>query len=224
MAPASHRTSAAVVLAGVAAVLLLPPPPALALDLIFVFDGLIGTFRGLEAGTATSSPPATVELNFASSSGSPKGLFETAPRCLLPDCGFISLNTSGSTFTTPTVFHGHNGGWQLLISPVPEQTPGAALWPLTGLLLYCPGFELAGDLDQCPAPGPGTEPRSGWLAPPPHGDPFDSGDPAVPGPAPILGTATAFALSRRLRARIRSPLSGSSRTAAAPPGPRRAAG
>jgi hypothetical protein len=223
MAPASHRRSAAVVLASVAFGLLLPPP-ALALDLIFVFDGLIGTFRGLEAGTATSAPPATVELNFASSSGSPKGIFETAPRCLLPDCGFISVNANGSTFTAPTVFHGHNSGWQLLISPVPEQPPGTAPWPLTGLLLYCPGFELAGELEDCPAPGPGTEPRSGWLAPPPHGDPGDPPDPAVPGPLPVLGVAAAFRFSRRLKARIRGRLSGSSRTAAAPPGPRPAAG
>jgi hypothetical protein len=223
MVPASHRTSAAVVLGGVAAVLLLPPP-AFALDLIFVFDGLIGTFRGLEAGTATSSPPATVALNFASSSGSPKGLFETAPRCLLPDCGFISVNASGSTFIGPTVFHGHNGGWQLLISSVPQQDPGAIPWDLTGLLLYCPGFELAGDLEQCPAPGPGTEPRSGWLTPPPHGDPGDPGEPAVPGPAPFLGAAAAFGFSRKLRTRIRATPTGNSQTAAAPPGPRRAAG
>ncbi len=223
MAPSSHRTSAAVVLAGVAAVLLLPPP-ALALDLIFVFDGLIGTFRGLEAGTATSAPPATVELNFASSSGSPKGIFETAPRCLLPDCGFISVTANVSTFTAPTVFHGHNSGWQLLISPVPGLPPGAAPWPLTGWLLYCPGFELAGELDDCPAPAPGTEPRSGWLSPPPHGDPGDPPDPAVPGPLPVLGVAAAFRCSRRLRARIRGRLSGSFQTGAALPDPPPAAG
>ncbi len=220
MAPASHRTCAAVVLGAVAAVLLLPPP-ALALDLIFVFDGLIGTFHDLEAGTATGVPPATVEMNFASSSGSPKGIFETAPRCLVPDCGHISVTANGSTFIGPTVFHGHHGGWQLLISSVPQDELDATPWELKGLMLYCPGFELAGDLEQCPAPGPGTEPRSGWLTPPPHGDP---GDPAVPGPAPFLGAAAAFGFSRRLRRRIRNAPTGSSRTAVAPPGPLPGAG
>ncbi len=220
MMPASLHRSAAIFLGAVAGALA-AQPPAFAGDLIFVFDGLIGTFRNLEAGTATSSPPAEVEMNVASSSGSPKGRFETAPRCLLPDCGYISVTANGSTFIGPTVFHGHNGGWQLLISSVPQHDPGATPWDLNGLLLYCPGFELAGDLEQCPAPGPGTEPRSGWLTPPPHGDP---GDPAVPGPAPFLGAAAAFGFSRRLRRRIRNAPTGSSRTAGAPPDPRRAAG
>jgi hypothetical protein len=217
-----HR-SAAVVL-GVVAGVLLVPPPAFAVDLVFIFDGLSGTFRGLEAGTPTSSPPAAVEMNFASSSGSPKGRYEKAPRCLLPDCGYISVTANGSAFIAPTVFHGHNEGWQLLISSVPKTALGATPWELSGLLLYCPGFELAGDIEECPPPGPGTESRSGWLTPPPHADPGDPGEPTVPGPLPWLGLAAAFGFSRRLRARIRGPFSGSSQTAGALPGPPPAAG
>ncbi len=227
MKPASLRGSLAVFMGAVAAALLVQPP-AMALDLTFVFDGVIGTFRGLEAGKANAFPPAEVEMNFASSSGSPKGRFDKAPRCLLPDCGYVSVTADGAIFSTPALFHGHNAGWQLLITSSAEdarrlQPSGSTLADgvLHGSLLYCPGFELHGDPEQCPSPAPGTEPRSGRLDPPPRGDPAD---PAVPGPLPFLGVAAGFGFSRKLRTRIRSPLSGSSQTAAAPPGPRPAAG
>ncbi len=198
MKPASLHGSSAVFIGVLATALLVQPPAAFALDLIFVFDGLIGTFRHLEAGTATAVPPAEVEMNFASSSGSPKGRYAKAPRCILPDCGYVSVTADGSIFTTPTRFHGHKDGWQLLItSPSPSPSP----WPLFGTLMYCPGYEVDGDPERCPAPGPGTEPRSGWLTPPPHGDPGDNG---VPGPLPILGVAAAFGFSRTLRSRIRN--------------------
>ena len=198
MKPASPHWSSAVFIGVLATALLAQPPAAFALDLIFIFDGLSGTFRNLEAGTATGFPPAEVEMNFASSSGSPKGLYTKAPRCLLPDCGYVSVTADGSIFTSPARFHGHNDGWQLLITtPTPSPLP----WPLFGTLMYCPGYEVDGDLERCPAPGPGTEPRSGWLTPPPQGDPGDDG---VPGPLPFLGVAAAFGFSRKLRRRIRN--------------------
>jgi hypothetical protein len=206
MKPASLHGSSAVFMGAIAAALL-AQPPAMALDLTFVFDGVIGTFRGLEAGKANGFPPAEVEMNFASSSGSPKGRFNKAPRCLLPDCGYVSVTADGSIFSTPALFHGHNAGWQLLITSSAENTrrlqPSSSALEdgvLYGSLLYCPGFELHGDLERCPSPAPGTETRSGRLDPPPRGDPAD---PAVPGPAPFLGAAAAFGFSRQLRTRIR---------------------
>lgn len=221
MKPSSLRWCSAVFIGAVAAVLLIQPPAAFALDLIFVFDGVIGTFRSLEAGTATGFPPAEVEMNFVTSAGSPKGRYDKAPRCILPDCGYVSVTADGSIFTSPALFHGHNGGWQLLITSSPPATRSTSEWTLFGSLLYCPGFEVDGDPENCPAPGPGTESRAGWLTPPPRADPAD---PAVPGPLPFLGVAAAFGFSRPLRRRIRNAPSGSSRTAGAPPGPRPAAG
>jgi hypothetical protein len=197
MKPASLQGSSAVFIGAIAASLV-AAPAAFAVDLVFVFDGVIGTFRSLEAGTLNGFPPAEVEMKFVSSAGSPKGRYDKAPRCLLPDCGYVSVTADGSIFTSPGLFHGHNGGWQLLITS-PSPTP--AEWPLFGSLWYCPGYEVDGDPEKCPAPGPGTEPRSGWLTPPPHGDPGDQG---VPGPLPFLGIAAAFGFSRRLRGRIRA--------------------
>lgn len=198
---------------GAVAGILLAPQAAYSLDVIFVFDGVVGTFHSLEAGVTTKFPPGEVEINF----GPAKGFYLKAPRCILPNCGYVSVTAAGSTLTTPALFHGHNNGWQLLITSPP---PTPAGWPLFGSLLYCPGYEVHGDPEKCPAPGPGTESRSGWLTPPPHPDP---GEDAVPGPLPWLGVAAAFGLSRKLRRRINGPLSGSSRTAAAPPDPQCAA-
>jgi hypothetical protein len=216
MKPASLHGCSAVFIGILAAALLVLPPAAFAIDFIFVFDGLIGTFRSLEAGTATEFPPAEVEMNYASSSGSPKGRYEKAPRCILPDCGYVSVTANGSIFTSPARFHGHNNGWQLLItSPTPSDAsvtrsnPAAEFGKLYGTLMYCPGYEVDGDDEKCPAPGPSSEPRAGRLYPPPHGDPGDHG---VPGPLPFLGVAAAFGFSRRLRSRSRGPISDSSRT------------
>ena len=200
MKPASLRRCLAVFV-GVLAGRLLMPPAAHALELIFVFDGMIGKFRHLEAGKTTRFPPAEVEMNFTSSSGSPKGRYDIAPRCLLPDCGYVSVTDEGSIVTTPANFHGHHAGWQLLITSPALNRPGATPWPLYGSLSYCPGYEVDGDAEQCPTPGPGTEPRAGWLTPPPHADPWDS---AVPGPLPVLGVAAAFRFSRKLNSRIRA--------------------
>lgn len=187
---------------GVIGGLLLSAPRAFALDLNFVFDGVIGTFRNLEAGVATSFPPAEVEINF----GPPKGLYSKSPRCLLPDCGYVLVTADGSIFSTPALFHGHNAGWQLLITPSPQNDSGLRTsssgvddGTLYGSLLYCPGFEVHGDLEQCPKPAPGTEPRGGRLDPPPLADP---GEEAVPGPLPFLGFAAAFGFSRKLKRRI----------------------
>jgi hypothetical protein len=211
----SHRSYPSIAF-GIACAILLAPQAALALDVHFVLDGVMGVFRGLEAGQTTDLPPAEAWLTFTPPGGAPEGLYSTAPICQLPDCGFISLDARGKNLYTPAQFHGVNGGWQLLITASPsEQYPGSA-WPLYGSLIYCPGFESDGDPDQCPDPTPDTTPRTGPLTPMPHGDPTDE----VPGPLPVLGLAAAFGFSRRLRARIRGPLSGSSRTAAAPPGPR----
>jgi len=203
MRTASLHGSSAVFMGAIAA-LLLVPQPAHALDLIFVFDGLIGTFRRLDVGVPSSFPPGEVEINF----GPAKGLYSPSPRCILPDCGFISVTADGSIFTTPALFHGHNAGWQFLITSTPPPDPGASttdpgtdIGTLYGTLLYCPGFEANGDLEQCPSPGPDTEPRGGRLDLPPRGDPDD---PAVPGPIPVFGAAAAFGFSRRLRSRIRN--------------------
>ncbi len=202
---------------GAIAGILLAPQAAYSLGLIFVFDGVLGTFRSLEAGVTTNFPPGEVEINF----GPAKGFYIKAPRCILPDCGYVSVTAKGSIFTAPAFFHGQNNGWQLLITSPP---PTPTSWTVFGSLLYCPGYEVDGDPEKCPAPGPGTESRAGWLTPPPHPDPGEDSGPAVPGPLPWLGVAAAFGLSRKLRRRINGPLSGSSRTATAPPDPRRAAG
>lgn len=205
MKPASLLGTSAALIAAIAGLLLLPqvasaqPKGASARELLFVFDGLIGTFRGMEAGKTNEFPPAEVEMNFASSSGSPKGRYDKAPRCLLPDCGYVSVTTDGSIFTTPANFHGHNAGWQLLITSSALHGPGAPPWPLYGSLTYCPGYEVDGDAEQCPTPASGTEPRAGWLTPPPHGDPTGT---SVPGPLPLLGVAAAFRFSRKLKRRI----------------------
>ncbi len=223
MMPASLQSLPGAILTAFA-VVLLAPASVQALDLRFVFEGALGTFRRLEPGMPNGFPPGEVEITFASSSGSPKGVYITAPRCVLPDCGYVSVTLDGSIFTTPAFFHGHNGGWQLLITSTPPKDSDAQRQDdntLYGSLIYCPGYEAEGDLSQCPLPGPGSEPMGGRLDPPPRGDP---GDPAVPGPLPLLGVAAAFRCSRQLRGRIRASPSGSSRIAAAPPGPRPAAG
>ncbi|MCP9834933.1 MULTISPECIES: hypothetical protein [unclassified Cyanobium] len=197
------------------AIILLAPPSTHALELKFVFEGALGTFRRLAPGVSNGFPPGEVEISFASSSGSAKGLYATAPRCLLPDCGFVSVTVDGSKFTTPAFFHGHNAGWQLLITSSPPNAPDARRQgapststnplpddtTLYGSLIYCPGYEQAGDLDQCPIPGPGLEPMGGRLDPPPRGDPTD---PSVPGPLSLLGVAAAFRFSRKLKSRIRA--------------------
>lgn len=206
---------------GIFTAILLAPQAALALDVKFVLDGVMGVFRGLEAGQTTEVPPAEAWLTFTPSNSAPEGLYGRAPICQLPDCGFISVDASGRDLTSPARFHGVNGGWQLLITPSPSEPSAGAGWPLQGSLIYCPGYESNGDADACPDPTPDTEPRTGPLTPMPHGDPTDD---AVPGPLPILGVAAAFRCSRRLRRRLRGRLSGSSRTAAAPPGPPPAAG
>ena len=120
MGTASLPGSSVVCLGAIAA-LLLVPQPVHALDLIFVFDGLIGTFRRLDVGMPSSFPPGEVEINF----GPAKGLYSKSPRCMLPDCGLISVTADGSSFTTPGLFHGHNAGWQFLITPTPPHDPGA---------------------------------------------------------------------------------------------------
>ena len=212
---------------GLTAGILLAPQAALALDFTFIFDGVVGTFRGLEAGQTTGFPPAEAAIAFISSSGAPAGVYPRAPICIYPDCGFVSVTANGSAFTTPALFHGSNGGWQLLITPSSAHGPGPSVWPLYGSLTYCPGFEVDGDAEQCPSPGPGSEPRAGWLTPPPHPEPREDAVlrghqvPAVPGALPFLGVGAAFRFSRRLRNRIRGRFSGSSRTAGAPPGLRR---
>ncbi|MCT0206110.1 hypothetical protein KQ305_00035 [Synechococcus sp. CS-1332] len=198
MKPASLQGPLAVFIGAIATVLV-AAPAAFAVDLVFVFDGVIGTFRSLEAGTVNGFPPAEVEMNFVSSAGSPKGRYDKAPRCLLPDCGYLSVTADGSIFTSPALFHGHNGGWQLLITSSPPTARSTSEWTLFGSLLYCPGYEVDGDPEKCPAPGPGNESRAGWLTPPPRADP---GEP-VPGPLPLLGAAAAFGFSRKLRTRIR---------------------
>jgi hypothetical protein len=204
--------------------ILLAPQAASAVDIAFVLHGVTGVFRGLEIGQATDLPPGDAWLTFTPPNNAPRGRYSTAPICLLPDCGFISVDASGRYLTAPARFHGVNGGWQLLVTSSASGHPGGSNWPLYGSLFYCPGYENDSDPDPCPEPTPDTAPRSGPVTPTPHPDPGDPGEAAVPGPAPFLGAAAAFGLSRRLRTRIRSPLSGSSRTEAAPPGPRRAAG
>jgi hypothetical protein len=178
---------------------LLVPPAAAALDLVFVFDGVVGTFRALETGKANGFPPAAVDMTSTASSGSPKGRYDLAPRCLLPECGYVSVTADGSTVTTPASFHGHNAGWQLLITSPAVDGPGVPPWPLYGSLTYCPGYEVHGDAEQCPTPGPGTEPRAGWLTPPPHADPRATG---TPGPLPLLGVVAALRFSLKLKSRI----------------------
>ena len=128
----------------------------------------------------------------------PQGLYSLAPICQLPDCGFLSVDASGRNLTATSRFHGVNGGWLLLITPSGTGPSNGEDRALIGSLFHCPGFGRDGDLAACPEP---------------------TGD-TVPGPLPILGVAAAFRSSRRLRRRIRRSLSGSSRTAAAPPGPR----
>jgi hypothetical protein len=206
---------------GTIAAILLAPQAALALDVRFVLEGVMGVFRGLESGQTTDLPPAEAWLNYTPPNNTPRDLYSRAPICQLPDCGFMSVDASGRYLTAPARFHGVNGGWQLLITPLSSGHPGGSVWPLYGSLFYCPGYENDGKPDRCPEPTPDTEPRSGPITPTPHHDP---GDTDVPGPLPVLGLAAAFGFSRRLRARIRGPLSGSSRTAAAPPGPPPAAG
>lgn len=206
---------------GIFTAILLVPHPALALDIRFVLDGVMGVFRGLEAGQTTDAPPAEAWLTFTWSSSAPEDGYSRAPICQLPDCGFISVDATGRNLTTPALFHGVNGGWQLLITPSSSGDSGRSDWPLYGSLFYCPGYESDGDPDACPDPTPETEPRSGPVTPMPHPDPGDSD---APGPLPILGVAAAYRCSRRLRKRLRGGLSGSSRTAAAPPGPPPAAG
>jgi hypothetical protein len=206
---------------GIVATILLAPQAALAVVITFVLHGVTGVFRGLEIGQTTDLPPAEAWLTVTPPNNAPMGLYRPAPICLLRDCSFMSVDASGKNLTTPAEFHGVNGGWQLLIRPSPSGHPGGSVWPLYGSLFYCPGYENDGKPDQCPEPTPDTEPRSGPITPTPHHDP---GDTDVPGPLPVLGLAAAFWLSRRLRARIRGSLSGSSRTGAAPRGPRREAG
>ncbi len=206
---------------GIVSTILLAPQAALALDIKFVLDGFMGVFRGLEAGQTTDVAPAGAWMTFTHSSSAPEGLYSRAPICQLPDCGFISVDATGRNLTTPALFHGVNGGWQLLITPSSSGDSGRSDWPLYGSLIYCPGYESDGDPDACPDPTPDTEPRSGPVTPIPHPDPGDSD---APGPLPILGVAAAFRCSRRLRGRIRGGLSGNSQTAAAPPGPPPVAG
>lgn len=217
-----HNRSADVVLgAAVAATVLLAPHAALALDIRFVLHGVMGVFQDLEAGRTTTFPPAEAWLTFTRPNNVPRGLYSLAPLCQLPDCGFLSVDASGRNLTAASRFHGFNMGWQLLIMPAGTGPSNGEDWALQGSLFHCPGFESTGDLSACPEPTPDTEPRTGPVTPMPHGDPTDD---AVPGPLPILGVAAAFRCSRRLRRRLRRGLSDSSRTAAAPPGPRRAAG
>lgn len=202
---------------GIVAAILLAPQPAMALDVRFVLHGVMGVFRDLEAGQTTALPPAEAWLTFTPPNNAPRGLYSLAPICQLPDCGFLSVDASGRNLTATSRFHGVSGGWQLMITPSGSGPSNGEDWALQGSLFHCPGFERDGDLAACPEPTPDTEPRSGPVTPMPHADPTDD---AVPGPLPLLGVATAFGLSRRLRARIRNLPSGSSRTAAAPPGPR----
>lgn len=93
---------------------LLAPQAALALDVRFVLGGVMGIFRGPEAGQTTEVPPAEAWLTFTQSSSPTEGLYSKAPICQLPDCGFITVDASGRNLTTPALFHGINGGWQLL--------------------------------------------------------------------------------------------------------------
>jgi len=217
-----HKRSADVVLgAAIVAAILLAPQAALALDIRFVLHGVMGVFRELEAGQTTNSPPAEAWLTVTPPNDAPRGLYSLAPICQLPDCGFLSLDARGRNLTTNSRFHGVNEGWQLLIMPSGTGPSNGEDWALQGSLFHCPGFESTGDRSACPEPTPDTEPRTGPLTPMPHGDPTDD---AVPGPLPFLGVAAAFRCSRRLRSRIRGRLSGSSRTATAPPGPPPAAG
>jgi hypothetical protein len=216
--PQRHNRSADSVLgAAIVAAILLAPQAALAVDIRFVLHGVMGVFRELAAGQTNALPPAEAWLTYTPPDNAPRGLYSLAPICQLPDCGFLSVDASGRNLTAASRFHGVNQGWQLLIMPSGTGPSNGENWALIGSLFHCPGFERDGDLAACPDPTPDTTPRTGPVTPMPHGDPTDD---AVPGPLPILGAAAAFRCSRRLRARIRGPLSGSSRTAAAPPGPR----
>lgn len=210
------------IVVGISAAILLAPQAAFALDIRFVLQGVMGVFRELKADQTTTLPPAQAELMVMSSNNAALGLYSLAPLCQLPDCGFLSVDASGRNLTATSRFHGFNDeGWQLLITPSGTGPSSGENWALQGSLFHCPGFERDGDLGACPEPTPDTEPRTGPLTPMPHGDPTED---AVPGPLPILGAAAAFRCSRRLRQRLRGGLSGSSQTAAAPPGPRPAAG
>ncbi len=209
------------IVVGISAAILLAPQAALALDIRFVLQGVMGVFQDLEAGQTTNLPPAEAWLTVTPPNNAPEGLYSLAPLCQLPDCGFLSVDASGRNLTATSRFHGVNEGWQLLITPSGTGPSSGEDWALQGSLFHCPGFERDGDLSACPEPTPDTEPRTGPLTPMPHGDPTDD---AVPGPLPILGVAAAFRCSRRLRQRLRGGLSGSSRIATAPPGPRPAAG